>query len=119
MTRLRSVPAHLRAQVPAVDDYPALLAAQLRIAGLPEPTFEFRFHPTRKWRYDCAFVEHKILLDVQGGIWMQGKHTRGAGYENDCRKLNAAILMGYRVLHYSPGMIESGEALADLERILK
>ena len=29
--------------------------AQLTRAGLPQPVAEFRFHETRKWRFDYAY----------------------------------------------------------------
>ena len=28
---------------------------------------EFRFHETRKWRFDYAFPSHKIAIEVDGG----------------------------------------------------
>ena len=30
---------------------------------------EFKFHPVRKWRFDYAVPEHKIALEVEGGVW--------------------------------------------------
>jgi len=49
--------------------------------------------PERRWRADFAFVEEKVLVEVQGGIWTGGRHGRGAGIENDYEKwANAACL---------------------------
>lgn len=88
-----------------------------RLAGLPVPVTEFRFHPTRKWRADYAFVntEPKVLVEIDGGAWTQGRHTRGAGFIEDQRKLNAATLLGFTVLRYTPDRL--GECINDL-RIL-
>ena len=102
-------------------DYPAILAFQLRALGLPEPVMEYKFHPTRKFRFDLAYPHRKppLAIEVDGGIWTRGRHTFGTGFEDDCRKINAAQLLGWIVLRYSTGMVTSGEAAADLERILK
>lgn len=72
-------------------------------AGLPAPVAEWRFHPTRKWRFDWAWPEpHKIALEINGGVWTKGRHTRGAGYTRDMSKLNAAQLLGWRVFQVTP-----------------
>jgi len=76
--------------------------------GLPEPEFEFRFHPHRKWRFDCAWPHKLVALEVEGGIWTQGRHTRGAGFLADMEKYNAAVLLGWRVLRTTPDKLADG-----------
>jgi hypothetical protein len=109
-----------------------LLAVQLEQAGIPFER-EYRFHPSRKWRADFG-VAHPgiyklateylggwkwpVLIEIDGGSWVAGRHTRGSGFEKDAEKLNAAAELGYRVLRYTPRMIESGEALEQIRRIL-
>ena len=73
-----------------------------RIAGLPEPIAEHRFHQQRKWRFDWAFPQDRIAIEVDGGIWTRGRHTRGAGFVKDMEKLNAAVLAGWRVFRVTP-----------------
>lgn len=80
-----------------------LCAAEM---GLPAPEFEHRFHSKRRWRLDVAWPEHKVAVEIMGGTWTQGRHTRGGGYEADCEKLNAATLAGWRVLSYTYPMLE-------------
>jgi very-short-patch-repair endonuclease len=100
-----------------------LLAVQLEQAGIPFER-EYRFHPTRKWRTDFAILDAELfhfvrfLIEIDGGSWVAGRHTRGSGFEKDAEKLNAAAELGYRVLRYTPRMIESGEALEQIRRIL-
>jgi hypothetical protein len=36
---------------------------------------EFRFHPTRKWRADFAHLESKTLIEIEGGIYINGRTT--------------------------------------------
>ena len=103
----------------AVVDYQADLAGQVRLAGLPEPRLEYRFHPTRQWRFDLAWPDAMLACEIDGGIWTDGRHTRGAGYRNDCIKGNEALLLGWRVLHVTPDMVGDGSALTYIEYALK
>jgi hypothetical protein len=58
---------------------------------------EFRFHPTRKWRSDFAHIPSRTLIEIEGGIWISGRHNRGAGFITDIEKYNDAALTGWRV----------------------
>lgn len=62
---------------------------------------EYRFHPKRKWRFDYADVAHKIAVEIEGGIWSGGRHTRGSGYAKDVEKYNEATKLGWRILRYT------------------
>lgn len=94
------------------------LALHIRAAGLPPPVREFRFHPTRRWRYDFAFVENKVAVEVDGGVWVQGRHTRPSGFIEDMHKLNEAAILGWTVIRVTGEMIRKGEALKLIERAL-
>ena len=63
---------------------------------------EFKFHPVRKWRFDYAVPEHKIALEVEGGVWTGGRHTSPKGFLGDIEKYNTATLMGRRVFRTTP-----------------
>jgi very-short-patch-repair endonuclease len=94
-----------------------LLAVQLDMAGIHNVR-EFMFAaPQRKWRADFM-IGLDLLVEIDGGSWVAGRHTRGSGFEKDAEKLNAAAELGYRVLRFTPRMVESGEALAQIQRIL-
>lgn len=94
------------------------LLALITLAGLPRPVTQFRFHPRRRWRSDLAWPEQKLLVEVEGGIYADGRHVRGTGYEGDCEKYNEAALLGYTVLRVTAGQIESGAAVQWIERAL-
>lgn len=72
---------------------------------------EFYFHPERKWRADFHLVNKKILVEVEGGIWTGGRHTRGKGYLGDLEKYNAATMMGFQVIRFSTDQVKSGHAI--------
>lgn len=59
---------------------------------------EHKFHPVRKWRFDYAIVGLKIAIEVDGAVWVGGRHNRPAGYIADMEKLNTAASMGWLVL---------------------
>lgn len=63
---------------------------------------EFKFHPKRRWRFDYAIPEHRIALEVEGGVWTNGRHTRPQGFLGDIEKYNTATLMGWRVFRTTP-----------------
>ena len=67
----------------------------IEVLGLPEPETEFKFHDKRKWRFDFAWPEYQIFLEVEGGTWTQGRHNRGSGYQKDAEKYNEASRLGW------------------------
>lgn len=91
---------------------------RIRAAGLPAPAQEYRFHPTRKWRFDFAFIEQKIAIEAEGGVWTGGRHTRGGGFERDCEKYAEAVLLGWRVFRFTSSHIQNGYAISVIKRAL-
>ena len=69
---------------------------------VPRPVAEFQFHPDRLWRFDYAWPSAKLALEVDGGVWTSGRHTRGSGYIGDMEKFNHAAMSGWRVLRVQP-----------------
>jgi|SRR3990167_657357 len=70
--------------------------------GLSGFVREFQFCPSRRWRADYAWPGHGLLVEIDGGVWTQGRHTRGAGFTSDQEKMNAAALLGFSVLRFQP-----------------
>lgn len=87
------------------------------IHGLPMPTKEFRFHPTRKWRFDYCWLKEKVAVEIDGAIWARGRHTRGAGVLKDNEKINEAQRLGYRVFRFTPQQLIKGEAQAFMKAV--
>jgi very-short-patch-repair endonuclease len=75
-----------------------------------KPEREYRFCD-RKWRFDFAFPDKKVGVEIEGGTWSHGRHTRGSGYEKDLVKYNQAAAMGWRVFRFTTGMVLRGEAV--------
>ncbi|MBJ8443818.1 hypothetical protein [Acinetobacter bereziniae] len=92
----------------------SILVNQLRVLKISFEQ-EYKFYPKRKWRADFHIVGKKILVEVEGGVWSNGRHTRGKGYIGDMEKYNAAVLMGYQVLRFSTEQVKSGLAVQQIE----
>lgn len=101
-----------------MSDAEELLAFHIRAGKLQKPEREFRFDPVRKWRFDFAWPDKMVAVEVEGGIWTGGRHTRGVGFLNDCSKYNHASLLGWMILRFPVEVIESGEALQVIEKAL-
>lgn len=96
-----------------------LLAFQLRAMKVWEPVREYQFHGLRKWRFDFAWPNIKIAVEVEGGVWTGGRHTRGKGFIDDCEKYNQAALGGWMVLRFPVEKIKSGDAIKTILVALK
>ena len=59
----------------------------------------------RRWRFDFAHRPSKTAIEIEGGVWSGGRHTRGSGYVGDCQKYNEAALLGWTVLRLTPELI--------------
>ncbi len=105
--------------MPAMTFSDELLRAQLREAGLPEPVCEHRFCPGRRFRFDWAWVEQRVALELEGGVWSRGRHVRPRGYERDCIKYSLAAILGWRVIRVTTGMLHDGRALDLVRRALR
>lgn len=93
-----------------------MLTMQCKAVGLPAPTPEFKFHETRKWRVDYAWPEIKLAVEIEGGVFMAGRHSRGAGFRNDLEKYNTLTIMGWSLLRFLPEQIKQGIAISTIER---
>lgn len=101
-----------------MSDLEELLALALRATNLPAAKREYRFHPVRRWRFDFAWPAHKAAVEVEGGVWTSGRHTRGSGFVADCDKYNTAVLMGWRVLRV-PGPRIAEDPMGVVDDILR
>lgn len=93
-----------------------LLVWQCRMVRLPTPVTEYRFHPTRMWRFDLAFIDRRFAIEIDGGGFVQGRHSRGLGIEQDAEKYAEATLRGWRVFRTTPRQVKSGQTITWIER---
>lgn len=84
-----------------------------------EPEREYKFHPTRRWRFDFAWPEKKLAVEIEGGTWQIGRHQRAGGFSADCEKYNQAALLGWRTLRFTTAMVTEGTAIDAVLEIMK
>lgn len=96
----------------------SLLYWHIRADSLPEPEQQYRFDDSRRWRFDFAWPSCKVAVEVNGGEWSEGRHSRGAGMAGDYEKLNAATIAGWRVLQFTGGQVRDGVAIDTIRRAL-
>jgi len=77
------------------------LERDMEAAGIPTPVKEYHFHPTRKWAFDYAWPDRNLAVEVDGGVFAQGRHQRPMGVVNDNDKLNEAARLGWTVLRFT------------------
>jgi hypothetical protein len=90
----------------------------LEVRGLPRPEREWKFDAKRRWRFDYAWPQQMIALEVEGGVWTGGRHTRGAGFVKDMEKYNRAAVLGWRLLRVTPDKLVSFGTFEMLREIL-
>lgn len=96
-----------------------VLAAWCREHGFPEPEREYLFAwPVRGWAFDFCWPTLKIALELEGGTFMAGRHTRGAGHREDCDKYNEAALRGWLLLRIETGKATSEKTLGLIRRAM-
>lgn len=94
-------------------------AAQLPSGAIAQAIREYRFDPGgRRWRFDFAWPGLKVAVEIEGGTFIAGRHTRGAAFEADCEKYAEAMIQGWMVLRVTPRMVNDGRALTLLSRVM-
>lgn len=76
------------------------LCAYLTANNIPYEC-EYKFHETRKWRFDIAIYSMRIAIEYEGIYSKKSRHTTKQGYQGDTEKYNAATALGWRVLRYT------------------
>ena len=87
------------------------LAKQMGLVKFPPFEEEFKFLPDRRFRFDFAWPDIKVAVEVEGGVYSSGRHTRGSGYTKDCEKYNLATLNGWSVYRFTTEMVKNGKAV--------
>lgn len=95
-----------------------LLIQQLQAFKMPLPMAEYKFHPKRRFRFDFAWPDHLLAVEIEGGSWIAGRHSRGTGFEADCLKYDEAIRLGWNVYRATSGMVKSGRAIETIKILL-
>lgn len=94
--------------------YPAF-EAWLKANGVQFATeYEFAEAFGRKWCTDYYFEKGavKLAVEVEGGAFSGGRHTRGVGFSNDIEKYNFYTFLGIKLLRLQPRHVQNSPVLA-------
>lgn len=80
--------------------------------SLPKPTMQHQFHPRRKWRFDFAWPESLLAVEIQGGAFIHGGHNRGVQQAKDYEKQREAVKLGWRCLPFNTKDMADSDACA-------
>ena len=73
----------------------------LGCSDVPIPEREITFSEDRKWRFDYAWPDKRIAVEIQGGRYHRGNMAK------DYEKLNEAVRLGWRVIQFDSTMLAS------------
>lgn len=80
---------------------------------------EHKFDPDRNWRIDYAIPAQMIAIEVEGGVWTNGRHTRGSGFLKDMEKYNELACKGWALLRVTPDTLLTTKTLEMIQRCAK
>jgi hypothetical protein len=98
--------------------------------GIPVPLAEHKFHESRRWRFDFAWKPHTkeirghifeigaLALEIEGGVWIGGRHNSGAGFVKDMEKYNEAACLGWRIVRCQPRELLTAKMADTIKRAL-
>lgn len=69
---------------------------------------EFKFSTERDWRFDFAWPDARVAVEIEGGTKGRSRHTQHAGFKDDCVKYNTAAMWGWCVIRLTPDMVDDG-----------
>lgn len=112
------------------------LKRQIWISGLPTPEAEYRFGAEaaggpgkglrrrleaaglKDWRFDFAWPDLMLAVEVEGGAWVGGRHTRGKGFVEDLKKYQEAQRLGWTIYRTAGELIKTGEAVQTIKELI-
>ena len=98
---------------------PKIVLAYFQSEKLPPPILEYRFNlPNSQHRFDFAWPANRIALEVEGGIWIAGGHSRGSGVVKDMQKYNLAAQRHWLILRVQPKELCMRETVLMIKRTM-
>ena len=78
-------------------------------AGIGGFLAEQHIIPGRRFRFDFAWYEERVALEVHGVYGKKSRHRTAGGFQRDRVKMNLAQLEGWLVIEAGTDHIKSGE----------
>lgn len=72
----------------------------------------------KDWRFDIAFPDIMLAVEVEGITHGGGRHQRIGGFNEDLKKYNQAMADGWTVYRCGGELIKSGQAIKTIEKLI-
>jgi very-short-patch-repair endonuclease len=92
------------------------LEFQLKATGATGFVREHQFDAARRWRFDFAWPDLMVAVEVEGGQWVGGHG--GSRFRKDAEKYNEAAIQGWMVLRLTTDMVDDGSGVTAVGRAL-
>lgn len=105
----------------AEGEFAALLDAHKLLGYVTQHLFA----PGRRWRFDFAWPDLRVAVEIEGGLRVTGPyggniggHNSPEGYAANCEKYNAAAELGWFVFRYTVKQART-VAVFQIQRVLE
>ena len=85
---------------------------------IPEGFFEYRFDLDRKWRFDFAWPDQLVAVEIEGGLFKGGRHQTLDGFIKDCEKYERALQLGWTVYRLPGPWVAEGNRWIFREEVM-
>lgn len=86
---------------------------------IPESECLFAKELKRKFRFDYCYPSKKLAIEIEGGVWINGRHNRPSGFIKDIEKYNIACILGYRILRFTISDLKKESTYLTIKDALK
>ena len=86
--------------------------------GMPDWITEYRFQAKRRWRFDFAWPEQRVAVEIEGGLFQGGRHQTLSGFLADAEKYESALLDGWTVYRVPGPWIAEGERFIWRQKVM-
>lgn len=99
----------------------ALFPKLCQAKGLPAPVAEHVFALPRRWRFDWAWPQQLVALEVEGGVWRKGggAHSHPSNITRDIEKYSEAAARGWLIVRAVPEKLCTPSTFDYLQRAMK
>lgn len=98
------------------------LALQLQSSGIAskyEVHCQYSPIEDRRYRVDFAIPAKRLLIECNGGQWVNGRHNRASSLDAEYCRHNLLVAHSWKVLYFTMAQIKSGEAITAIEKCLE
>ena len=86
---------------------------------IPAPVREYEFAKPRRWRFDFAWPDVRVAVEIEGLTRDGGRHQKRQGFLADAEKYEAALMLGWTVYRVPGPWVMEGDRWTWREKTLE